>query len=605
MKTNTPATCSIDRDESTISPIRKTSRAALLLVLGTIIPVVIAGCRQHPPSTTLNAADFGLVADGVTDDGPAIARMLRAAADLGKETPVILRFPEGARIYAQPSPDRYLFRLEGFKEAAIQGGGSVFSLHPDLRFLSASRCMDLKVEDLKVETSPAPTIEAVIVSMNEDGSELTVRLDEPHRGQELGGPTGVDGEQLFFGMIWIPGAQTGTGHHHHYILEASRPLEGEAALVQVSGRDPLPEGMRRHIEPGRTKISLPVPGVAHRHGPGAMMFIDRCVDVQVEDVEIWSAPWFAYQVFRSSGNLVFRRAHIRPEPGSGRITSTWRDGFHVKGNTGNILFEDCILEGMNDDSFNISTHNWRVTRVLDERHFKVSQKFPILIMPLQAGGMLQALSADGQRRLGQSRITKINGLPAEDPAFASGEGYDHPPAPDLEIFVETPIPALETGSILWDATTANPSVTIRGCKIRNACRFQSAVILEGCDIAALVWLYGEDVEGPMPSGSILRNNVFRRGRGNPHLALAIHGALRVAPPPAQRIVPAREAEFPLTDITLENNRFYGGLEADRVHGLVLTGNTFADGLGTSRITDCPDVKLTGNQPDLQELLQRQ
>jgi hypothetical protein len=495
-----------------------------------------------------------------------------------------------------------LFRLEGFKDASIQGGGSVFSLHPDLRFLSASRCSDLKVADLKVETSPSPTIEAVIVSMNEDGSELTVRLDEPQRAAELGGPTGQDGEQHFFGMIWIPDVHTDISHH--YYVEAFSSLEGEGGLVKVSGSHPIPLELGPRIEPGKTKISLPVAGIAHRHGPGAMMFIERCVDVHVEDVEIWSAPWFAYQVFRNSGELVFRRAHIRPEPGSGRVTSVWRDGFHVKGNSGNILFEDCILEGMNDDSFNISTHNWRVTQILSERHFIISQTFPILIMPLQEGGMLQALSADGQLRLGESRITKINGLPTEDSVFASGEGSSHPAAPDLEVFVENPIPNLQVGTIVWDATTANPSVTIRGCKIRNGCRFQSPVTLEDCDIAALIWLYGESVEGPTPSGSILRNNVFRRGRGNPQIALAILGVLLVDPPPTERVVPASAAEFPLRNITVENNQIYGDFEADRVHGLVLAGNTFPDGLGASRIRDCSDVKLIDNHPDLEGLLKR-
>jgi hypothetical protein len=218
--------------------------------------------------------------------------------------------------------------------------------------------------------------------------------------------------------------------------------------------------------------------------------------------------------------------------------------------------------------------------------------------------MLQALSADGQLRLGESRITKINGLPTEDSAFASGEGSSHPAAPDLEVFVENPIPNLQVGTIVWDATTANPSVTIRGCKIRNGCRFQSPVTLENCDIAALIWLYGESVEGPTPSGSILRNNVFRRGRGNPQIALAILGVLLVDPPPTERVVPASAAEFPLRNITVENNQIYGDFEADRVHGLVLTGNTFPDGLGASRIRDCSDVKLNNNEPDLEGLLQR-
>jgi hypothetical protein len=548
----------------------------------------------------LDSRDFGLVADGVTDDGPAIQHLLDKANSIAAETPVTLRFPENRRIYAVQAGSRHLFRLDGLQDFTIEGNGSVFLLHPDLRLMFASNCTGLEVTGLSVETWPSPTVEAVVMGKNHDGSALTVRLNEPHRMSELAGPTRQDGEQDFFGMMWFKDKYT--DYTFHYYISGFEAVDGErnpeGSLIRVNGRNPMPAEYRERVSAGRTRISLPVAGIAHRHGPGAMIIIDRCHDVLFEDVEVWSAPWFAYQIFRNSGELVFRRAHIRPRPGSGRITSTWRDGFHVKGNPGALLFEDCILEGMNDDAFNVSTHTWRVSRIIGPERFEIQQRFPLQFMPPGVGGSLQATSADGQLRLGQARIVKVSGAPEGTAVYHPGEGERHPRAPELEVVVESPIQGLAVGSVVWDKTNANPTVTIRNCRIRNSCRFQSAVTLEYCDVAAFIWFYGNELEGPMPSGSIVRHNILKRGRGNPRLALSILGELHTDPRAACRIVPQTRREFPLVDILLEGNRIHGGMTIDRVHGLTLRGNVFPDGLEDTVITDCQATMAAGNSPKL-------
>lgn len=553
--------------------------------------------RSADGTTVVDARDFRIAADGVTDDGPVIRKMVEAAVIAAEEGPVTIQFPEKQRIYVESAPNRHLFRLDGLKDVTIDGRGSVFLLHPHLRLLFASNCTNLTVINLNVDTSPSPTVEAVVISANEDGSMLTVRLDEPHRVAELGGPTRTDGEQDFFGMMWFKDKHTDYSYHY-YVSDVDKQKDAAGQGVRIKGRGRMPEQYRERLVEGQTRISLPVPGIAHRHGPGAMLIIDRCHDVLVQDVEVWSAPWFAYQIFRNSGELEFRRAHIRPEPGSGRITSIWRDGFHVKGNSGTLLFEDCILEGMNDDAFNVSTHTWRVSEIIAPDRFKIEQRFPLQFMPPNVGGMLQAISADGQLRLGQARIVKVTGAPEGTAVFYPGEGERHPRAPELEVVVQRAIPGVSVGSVVWDKTNANPSVTIRNCRIRNSCRFQSAVVLEYCDIASFIWFYGNELEGPMPSGSIVRHNILKRGRGNPRLALSFLGELHTDPRAVSRTIPSKRSEFPLSDIVLEGNRIYGGLSVDRVYGVTMKNNVFPDGIEDTIITDSFKVHIEGNLPEL-------
>ena len=135
---------------------------------------------------------------------------------------------------------------------------------------------------------------------------------------------------------------------------------------------------------------------------------------------------------------------------------------------------------------------------------------------------------------------------------------------------------------------------IRNCRIRNSCRFQSAVTLEYCDIASFLWFYGNELEGPMPSGSIVRHNILKRGRGNPRLALSFLGELHTDPRSTKRTVPTKEQEFPLSNILLKGNRIYGDLTIDRVYGITLRDNVFVEGIGESALVDCFEIQSKGN-----------
>jgi hypothetical protein len=542
--------------------------------------LLCAVAQSFSASLVLEAGSFGLQADGQTDDGPVIQKMLAKARAVSG--PVTLRFPAGKKIYVASGTERYAFRLDRLNNLTIDGGGSTFLVQKDLRFLSATECTDFRVINLNVDVTPSPAVEAVVRKKSGDGQTLTVQLDHPERVGELGGPTKQDGEQDFFGMLWLPG--TYTDYSEHYYVEAVT-AESAYGTVHIRSDNPLVPKVANQIVPGKTRISLPVPGIAHRYGPGPMIRIDRCTNVAWSDVEVWSAPWFAFQIFRNAGDLTFLRVHIRPEPGSGRITSSWRDGFHVKGNRGNLLFEDCILEGMNDDAFNISSHAWKVTKVFSPDHVRMKQIFPLQFMPMQPGGALLILSADGSRRLAPARISEIRGMPGDEIYTPPDGTFEERLVPELELFLDHPVEGLAEGCCLWDITAANPHTVIRGCRIRNSCRFQSGVTLDKCDVSALLYFYSAEVEGPMPSGSVVRDCVLRQGRGNAQYAVVFNG-WRGGQAPAQ--LPPDE-EFPLQNIVFENNTVCGGFKIDGAFSVQLRRNNFPDGSDSSSITNSKGV----------------
>lgn len=544
---------------------------------------MLAGCHGAlaAEALQLEALEFGLHADGQTDDGPVIRKMLDRVRSGAR--PAVIRFPANRKISVATGDNRYAFRLDQIHGLTIDGGGSTFLVHKDLRFLSATRCQDLQLTGFHVDVTPSPVAEGTVVESRENGRRLVVRLADPAQAEALGGPTKQDGEQDFFGMLWI-GPQTYDQSAHYYVRSVARGASD--GLVEVEGGDHLPDPVAAAIIPGKTPISLPVPGIAHRRGPGPMVLIDRCTNVKVESVEIWSAPWFAFEVLRNDGPLTFRNVMIRPKPDSGRITSSWRDGFHVKGNSGEVLFEGCILEGMNDDAFNISSHAWEIVDVPAPNRARIQQVFPVISMPFREGGEALILTPDCTRRLGPAKFQKLTGLPGEE-FYAQVTGDEtFPRTPAVDVVFDHPVEGLERGCILWDQSTSNPRTTIRNCRIRMSSRLQSGVTVENCDVTALLWFYSHEVEGPVPSNVILRNNTLRVGRGNPGYAVIFDGWRAGGKAPEELPAPG---EYPMQNLRIEGNTFHGAIRINGAAGVQLINNRFPDAMEQIQITGCADV----------------
>lgn len=536
------------------------SATGISLALAAQLALATAGAMAAEP-VTLDAVEFGLRGDGRTDDGPALQKMVAEARALAG--PKRMVFPAGARILVASGTERYALSLDEVEDLVVEGRGATFLIDPELRFLHATRCRELELRDFNVTVAREVAVDGTVTGQSAPGRQLAVRLDNPEQHELLGGPTRKDGEQDFFGML--QSEEDGLRDSHHYYVEGATTREDGTVLI--AGRDPLPARWRQRLAGGIVRISLPVPGIAHRFGPGPMVRIDRCENVRFSQVEIWSAPWFAFEILRNRGEVEFRAVHIRPQPGTGASTSSWRDGFHVKGNSGRLLFEDCIIEGTHDDAFNVSTHGWKVTEVLAPDRVRLRQGFPIQYMPMQEGGNLLILSADGTRRLPPANIVAVAADAAED-VFAPGEHK----APEVTLTLDRPVAGLAVGCLVWDLSTANPSTVIRRCTMGNSCRFQSPVTLEDCRSEALLYFYGDALEGPLPSGSTIRNSTMNKGRGNNTLAVAIKGWRDKIPSPLPDA-----AEFPLQDIRITGCTIRGDVSVDGLHGLELDDNTFCEG----------------------------
>ena len=557
-------------------------------VLALLIVVLAAGlpaCASES-AAIIRATDCGLAADGVTDDGPAIQRMLKKAASA--TGPVILVFPENKTIRVTTAQDRYVLRFHRSSDVTVDGRGSTFLLGPDVRFLRLTHSSRYVMRNLNVDFHPLPFVDGTVVAVNATERHIDVRV--PHNADDSdksplpsGGATRQDGEQAFFGMLWQPGPYGLVSTH--YWVDRMEPLAGPPHDDAVSPRVVrvyAGEDFHRFndVKPDESRISLPVPGIAHRFGPGACFELWDNDTVSMENVELWSAPWFGFSVFRNRGRVTFSGVHIRPKPNSGRLTSTWRDGFHVKGNSATLLWEDCIVAGTNDDAYNLSNHSSRVRAVISPTRIVVQQIYPLNVMPWHEGETLAAADADAHTLLGRSLITKVTHSPMTRTIG------DRPAASPVTLELERPIPALEPGAMVWEPAFANPNTTLRRCRIEKSCRLQTPVTLESCDVTAFLWFYGEGREGPFPSDVVLSDCSLRRGRGNTRLAVSFRG----------RIEGAAGASA-IYNVSLTGNRIWGDLSLRGVDDVRIEGNEFCEPGAKIELRDIRRMTAVGNRDE--------
>lgn len=529
----------------------------LILATAWFYPSLNAWGEGAPNPTIISATECGAVGDGVHDDGPAIMTMLKKATG---QSGTVLRFSPNRSYFIKTSGEsRYVFPFGHAANVTIDGGGSAFLVDSHLRFMELKDCRNFAVKNLTVDYVPLPFADGKVIAKNAQDRYIDVEISPGFALPPLGGPTHEDGEQAYFGMLWFhEGDRLLSAHYFIKDLQEASPGSLGKRVVRAFAAPDF-TGFDK-IEPGDWQISLPVRGVAHRYGPGATIEITQCENISFDGVEVFSAPWFAVRVLGCRGSIQFQRTNIRPT--DGHLTSSWRDGFHVKGNSAPLLWDHCEVTGTNDDAFNISTHASRVVRVISSSQWAIHQNFNGGYIPLNVGDTLVAIDPQTGRLLGKSKIREVS---------ESTKGTTGKTPPEIMVTLETPIEKIAVNSVAWDAETSNPDVTVRHCRINNSCRFQSPVRLENCDVHGFVWCYAADLEGPLPESVTVTDCLLQRGRGNKNLAFAVEGQV-IPQPQGSRREDLGPQPFAVGRCVFENCRVIGDLSFAQVENLILRNN---------------------------------
>lgn len=536
--------------------------------------IVVLCCALQSRGEVIYASKYGVTGDGIADDGPAIVKAIDALISAsGKNT---LVFEPGKSYYIKNIGRTYLFDLKGLVNIEIDGAGSVFLLDGKVRFAHLNKLKNVHVRRLAVDYKPLPFADGLIVGLNIAGKYIDVKVSEGFEMPLLGGPIGANGEQAFFGMLWNQGIHAMLGMHY-WVKDIREAYPGSVkdGILRVEAATDFNEW--NQIREGKTKISIPLRGVAHIGGDEVFR-IAECENVEVSEVDIWSAPWFAVGVSRNRGKVTFKNVNIQPKPGSGRLTSSWRDGFHVKGNYAHLLWEDCRVAGTNDDAFNIASFMSTLAQVGADVNISIKQNYPLDIIPYNTGDMVVVYDVVKGKILGKAKVVSAEGF------VQSGK----PIAPEIKLVLDKPITGMSAGCQVWNESSANPKTTLRRCMIYNSCRFQSPITIEQSDLVALSWFYGSNLEGPLPSSVLIKDSRLLLGRGNPNSVAVVSSEMsfnNVLYTPKEPVM----AKF-----TLKNSVLDGYLTLNFVEKVRIISNQFILPGAKLRLVGNKKVRLKNN-----------
>ena len=261
-----------------------------------------------------------------------------------------------------------------------------------------------------------------------------------------------------------------------------------------------------------------------------------------------------------------RKVHVRPRPGSDKVLSSCRDAFHAKGNRGQLLFVDCILSGLGDDAFNISTHSSRIRKINTPTDIEIRQQFPIQYIPFEVGDTLVVMDGANNEIVAERRILAIEetAVKTADREAASYDTQFTGNAPIVRLRLDAPIEGMQVGQVAFNRQSSNPINIIRGCSMDRSSRFQANVELEKCRIEAFTWFYGDPIEGPGPEMVSVRDCEVRA-----RMTFNGWGGSKVL----ADYEPQTDSAM-LKAVTLDGNELWGPVTIQKALEVKLSGNRF-------------------------------
>jgi len=551
----------------------------------TLIPALLA-------STLLNAAefkvaDYGAVGDGQTDDAPAVRKALAAAIKAGPRSKVV--FEKKSYRFARQPGDAIL-ALDGATGITIEGNGAEIIGNPWNPFLGIVDCKDIIMRGFVLDCDPVSFTQGDIIEVSPGEGSFLWKIHEGYANP-------VELEEQLKKKAWQRVGFT-------LEAEARRIKPGQVDFIEnITEVDRAGRLLRidleaedfTHIAAGdRFVFGL------HHGGHGALINVERSTDIRLEDYTIHGGKFGMNHTFLDNhGRVHVKGARIAFRPGSKHLITSIKDGFHVKHNRIGPIIEDCTLEGMMDDSINISVCPYWVKKDLGGNRYLIAE---VQFSP-RVGDELMAYTPIPGIVTRSLKITKVEFQ--KNPKGRRGKWSI--------ITLDQPIPGLalhQEGHLfpsgrdklhftgLYNLDASGKDYIVRNNRFLSQRRYALLArcrggLFEGNTVDGIggsgVRLnneVGSFYEGPFPADTTIRNNTFRN-TGLIPIQIGINGRGASA-----------------QNITIENNTFSewpdAAMRLSNLHGGIIRDNTIEAGRGEGAgavpvvVKNSSDVRIEKN-----------
>ncbi|MDT8389827.1 MAG: hypothetical protein RRC34_04885 [Lentisphaeria bacterium] len=457
--------------------------------------------------------DYGAVGDGAADDGPAIRQAVEAAVAAGPGSRVV--FDKKRYRLAKADVD-YHIALKGVKGLVIEGNGAELTNTPWNNIVTVEECEDVTVRGFVVDCDPLPFTQGTITEVDAEAGSFLLKV---HKGYdnpvEVYRRIGKEEPDWGWGVCFDPvERKRKPGAIMHFHIDSVTEVDD---LLRVQLADKARKHAAELAAGDRFVITL-------KYGRGgANFYVTRSANCRLENNTIYTAKYgMTHGLSDNRGRIHVKGVKITFRPGTDRLITTPKDGFHCKHNAVGPIIEDGLYEGMLDDSINISVCPYWVRKDLGNNRYLIAE---VQFSPREGdtlmayrpspgtitdGLIVEAVeprpTPDGMR--GKWNIITLN-QPIPDLGLHKGDNL-FPGGTDKLAF---------TGLYNLDASGRNYIVrgNTFGPQRRHAVLARSSGgliennVIDGVGGSGVTLNneIGSFYEGPLPSDTVVRNNTFK------------------------------------------------------------------------------------------------
>ncbi len=314
-----------------------------------------APLRTLATDQTWTVSDFGAFADDDLDDRTAIQNALTALASADVST--TLEFEPGKYLLGSTneSPSAMLV-AENLTNAVLELNGAELVVRSPLSgFLKLLHCENIIVRNGTVDYDPAPHTEGIIQAVDEDSGTIDVEIREGFPAPDL---DYFEQAPACWGYLLdpaVPGRlKTGAGNY----IGCSSVERVTNSLFRLT----VPETTSwTNIEQGDRFALL-------ARGYGSLFYSSYSRQITAENLTSYNTPAGHYvSVMTEALNVLGCSSLIK----SGFWKGGNADGVHCQTSRVGPWVEDCIFEGISDDSLVIYTRPYSVVEQLSQTRFQI------------------------------------------------------------------------------------------------------------------------------------------------------------------------------------------------------------------------------------------
>lgn len=424
-----------------------------------VLPLLISGCLaatlpdseyaqfREPPLRTLETRSV-IAVSGF--DAAAVQEALNRAAQAGE--PVKVLFAPGRYLLDAESSaddqDGHLFLNNATNVVIDFNGAELICRNPGLGFLRINNSENIIVRNGTVDYDPATHTEGWVRSIDPAEGTLEFELRD-------GFPSPLAPHFKEAAYSWwclmdreVPG-RLKAGARNFYRHEAIEPLGKNRFRVRM--KIGFSKDWKMFEEGDRFTL------LARHRGP--FLFADHCRQVTAMDLTSYNIPGVQYESRMTEAlNVIRCKALIKPGAWKGGNA----DGVHCKSNRIGPWVEDCIFEGISDDTLVVFARPFSVMEKLSNRRFKICR----------------LLYQDGHEAPFKNEVAAGDVVDIFNPVlgtvFATAEVVSYDPAQQI-LELDRELPGLDPGigkdkSQIWNRSMGRGFV-LKGNIIRNSRRY--------------------------------------------------------------------------------------------------------------------------------------